>query len=46
MVSKVAQKAGQFAIRIVNADKYLSPEKKEVILVLRFVLCNGQDYKR
>jgi hypothetical protein len=33
MGSKVAQKAGQFAIRIVNADKYLSPEKKEVILL-------------
>ncbi|MDB9418294.1 hypothetical protein [Microcystis aeruginosa] len=33
MGSKVAQKAGQVAIRIVNADKYLSPEKKEVILL-------------
>jgi len=29
MGSKVAQKAGQFAIRIVNADKYLSPEKRK-----------------
>ncbi|MCA2682411.1 MAG: hypothetical protein EWV48_15325 [Microcystis aeruginosa Ma_QC_C_20070823_S13] len=33
MGSKVAQKADQFAISIVNADKYLSPEKKEFILL-------------
>ena len=33
MGSKVAQIADQFAISIVNADKYLSPEKKEFILL-------------
>ena len=33
MGSKVDQKADQVAISIVNADKYLSPEKKEVILL-------------
>ncbi|CCI01440.1 hypothetical protein MICAC_2020002 [Microcystis aeruginosa PCC 9443] len=31
MESKVYQKADQFVIRIVNAYKYLSPEKKEFL---------------